>query len=424
MKPLHGRAKVFLAVLYLVTLLLLYIYFVNNSISIGFASYIDLFFFSIIMAITESLTVAFRRVSFSTSFAVLIASFLLFGTYCTLLVALIGFTFRIIKYQGNYKHIFNTVFYGTLSNYCLFIISILSSSYFYFLAGGIYPIANIFSSVFPLAVFSVVFYIVNTLLISLLFSVVYRKNAIYTFVGNLRLMVLNILAMAPFGFILAFVYRQYKISGALMLIIPILLARYTFSLYLDARNQYLETIDVLMDAMEARDKYTQGHSQRVAHISESIARELKYKEWKIENLTMAALLHDVGKIGIDDSILNKPGKLTSEEYNIIKKHPVIGYNILKKLKNIDSIMPIVKYHHERYDGKGYPEGKSYTELSLDVFIVQLADSVDAMSTDRPYRKALTEEQIIEELKNNIGTQFHPTVVNAYLRILEKQKKVD
>ena len=97
------------------------------------------------------------------------------------------------------------------------------------------------------------------------------------------------------------------------------------------------------------------------------------------------------KIGIDDQILNKPGKLTDEEFNTIKSHPQIGYNILKDIKNLENILPIVHYHHERYDGKGYPDGKKANELSLDVFIVQLADSIDAMATDRPYRKALSHD---------------------------------
>jgi len=177
-----------------------------------------------------------------------------------------------------------------------------------------------------------------------------------------------------------------------------------------------------MLAIEARDVYTQGHSKRVAEISASIAKELKYSERKIEQLSMASLLHDVGKIGIDDHILNNPGKLSDEEFNIIKKHPLIGYNILKDIKNLENILPIVRHHHERYDGKGYPDGKRVDELSLSVFIVQLADSIDAMATDRPYRKALSHDVIIEELKKHSGSQFHPEVVEAYFKVLEKQKK--
>jgi putative nucleotidyltransferase with HDIG domain len=174
--------------------------------------------------------------------------------------------------------------------------------------------------------------------------------------------------------------------------------------------------------MEARDKYTEGHSQRVAELVRDVANELKYNDWTIDKLHIASLLHDVGKIGIDDSILNKPGKLTDEEYNIIKSHPEIGYGILKNVKNMKDIIHIVKHHHERYDGKGYPDGTSGNEINLDVYIVQLADCVDAMSTDRPYRTALTPEQIVSELEINSGTQFHPRVVDAYINLMKKQNK--
>lgn len=224
----------------------------------------------------------------------------------------------------------------------------------------------------------------------------------------------------PFALILALLYKQYAYVGVLLFIFPIMLARYTFSLYADTKSQFTDTVDALMRAMEARDKYTEGHAQRVAELVGIIAKELKYNDWTIEKLNIASLLHDVGKIGIDDSILNKPGKLSDEEYSIIKSHPVIGYNILKDVKNLREIVEIVKHHHERYDGKGYPDGTVGDELKLDAYIVQLADSVDAMTTDRPYRKALPPEKVISEIEKNSGTQFHPKVVDAYLKALKKQ----
>jgi putative nucleotidyltransferase with HDIG domain len=225
-----------------------------------------------------------------------------------------------------------------------------------------------------------------------------NKDIFYVFIGNIRLMILNILVMGPFGIMFAYVFNEFAYGGVIIVLVPIVLTKYTFSLYIQSKSQYVETVDALMLAMEARDKYTEGHSQRVAELSTSIAKELKYNDWKIEQLNMAALLHDVGKIGIDDQILNKPGKLTVEEYDIIKTHPLIGYNILKDIKNLQDILLIVRNHHERYDGKGYPDGKRPEELSIDVFIVQLADSIDAMSTDRPYRKALDHEMVIEEVR--------------------------
>jgi HD-GYP domain-containing protein (c-di-GMP phosphodiesterase class II) len=255
-----------------------------------------------------------------------------------------------------------------------------------------------------------------------MFSLLQSKSIVYTLVINIKLSILNGIAMIPFAIILALLFKQYTYLGVVFFIFPIMLARYTFSLYINSKSQYTDTVDALMRAMEARDKYTEGHAQRVAELVKEIAKELKYNDWTIDKLNIASLLHDVGKIGIDDCILNKPGKLTDEEYDIIKSHPEIGYGILKDVKNLKDIIHIVKHHHERYDGKGYPDGMSGDELNLDVYIVQLADCVDAMTTDRPYRKALTLEQVISELENNSGTQFHPKVVDAYLNLQKKKNE--
>jgi HD-GYP domain len=230
---------------------------------------------------------------------------------------------------------------------------------------------------------------------------------------------INILAMIPFAFILVIAYNSNNYLGIALVIIPILLVRYTIQLKINSQNQYLETINALMHAMEARDKYTEGHSERVSDLSVGIAKELKLSEKHIEDLKITALLHDVGKIGIDDSILNKNGKLTDEEFQLIRKHPEIGYNILKDINGIDSVRFIVLHHHERYDGKGYPYGLKPEQLNLDVFIIGLADSIDAMLTDRPYRTARSMDYVISEVKNNRGTQFHPDVVDAYFRYLKK-----
>jgi len=422
MKKLPFKIKIYLASIYLITLLCIFYSISNNFLPITPIKQIDGIFFIILITITESLTVPFQNMSFSTSFAIQLACYILFGPYMTLLVLILGFSVRVLKVNHGYKHIFNTPIYGTLFNYCILVLSVLTSNYIYLINGGTFSINKISSNVFQIILFCFVFLIVNTVIISSLSSLMSNRNIIYIFIANIRLMILNILVMAPFGILLAFVFTLYSYGGVFLALVPIVLAKYTFSLYIQTKSQYVETVDALMLAMEARDKYTEGHSKRVAEISACIAKELRYSQLKIEQLNMAALLHDVGKIGIDDHILNKPGKLTVEEFDTIKTHPQIGYNILKDIKNLESILPIVRNHHERYDGNGYPDGKNADELSLDVFIIQLADSIDAMSTDRPYRKALHPDVVIEEVKKHSGTQFHPKVVEAYFKMLEKQKK--
>ncbi len=382
-------------------------------------TYMDLIVFSILTVITESLTLYFKNISFSTTFAITILTYVQFGPLVCTIVLLIGYTFRIMKVDNNeYVHFFNTPLYGTIFNYCVLIFPIYIGNYIYTMFGGSISDKNVVDNLVPLILFGCTYFFLNTFLISIIQGLSINKNIIYCFVSNVRLMILNILAMVPLGVLLAVVFIEYHYVGVLLLIVPILLIRYTFSLYVDSKSQYMQTVDALMHAIEARDKYTEGHCQRVAEIACQIAKQLKYNQWKLEQLNMAAMLHDVGKIGICDDILNKPGKLTIEEYSIIKQHPVIGYDIIKKIRNLENIAEIVKYHHERYDGKGYPEGKKGEELSMDIYIIQLADSVDAMKSDRPYRKALTEDEIIDEIEQNTGTQFHPDIAKIYLNILK------
>jgi len=422
MKKLPINFKIYILIIYLITFISFFVFFKmehNTFLSIRFDI---LLFFIFLTALTESFTVIYNKISFSTSFAITVASFILFGTSNAIIILVLGFAFRLPKYNNKYRHIFNTPFYGTIFNLCSLAIPIIYGNYFYKIAGGTTYNGKLDDNLLQIIVFGGVFYLINTFIISIVFSITTKKGIIYSFISNFKLVLLNTFVMTPFGVLLAYLFNSYSYGGVIIVIIPILLARYTFSLYIQTKSQYVETIDALMLAMEARDKYTEGHSKRVAELSASIAKELKYNDWKIEQLNMAALLHDVGKIGIDDHILNKPGKLTVEEFDTIKTHPQIGYNILKDIKNLESILPIVHYHHERYDGKGYPDGKKPEELSLDVFIVQLADSIDAMSTDRPYRKALQPNVVVEEVKKYSGTQFHPKVVEAYFKMLEKQKK--
>lgn len=422
MKELNLKLRVFLFTLYIFTATSAFFLYHNNLFVIPYLNYVEVLFFAVLLAIAESFRIVYKGMAISTSLAILIASFILFGPFGGSIIIVLGFSLRFKKVEGKHQNIFNDPLYKTLFNYCIQIIPMLYGGVIYKKFGGNFNIDSLWDNFYIVAIFSIVYLLLNTLFISILFSLLNNKNPLYFFFSNVRLSLLNSIVMTPFGVMLAFVFKSYGYLGVLVVVFLIVLVRYTFYLYLELKSQYVETVDTLMHAMEARDKYTEGHSKRVAEISTLIAKELRYNDMKVERLHMASLLHDVGKIGIDDSILNKPGKLTQEEYEIIKSHPEIGYNILKDIKNLQDILPIIRSHHERYDGKGYPDEKQPEELNLDVFIVQLADTIDAMTTDRPYRKALTDEEVINEITKYSGTQFHPKVVQAYLNILEKQKK--
>lgn len=184
-----------------------------------------------------------------------------------------------------------------------------------------------------------------------------------------------------------------------------------------------ETIEAISSTIDAKDEYTKGHSMRVAEYSMIIARELGMNEDEVAGIRYIALLHDIGKIGIPDAILNKHGKLTDEEYGKMKEHTVTGEAILSGVGSIPGLMVGAKYHHERYDGKGYPNGIKGEEIPLVARIIAIADSFDAMTTDRVYRKRLAPEVVMSELEKGKGTQFDPDVVQVFIHYLETHREL-
>jgi PAS domain S-box-containing protein len=190
------------------------------------------------------------------------------------------------------------------------------------------------------------------------------------------------------------------------------------NLYKDIRTSYFDTVRALVNALEAKDKYSKGHSERVTLLAMMIAEEMDLAEDKKQALQHAGVLHDIGKIGISLNILNKDGKLTGEEYEMVKDHPLIGERILDPITFLKDVKVIVGEHHERYDGKGYPHQKKGSELSLEARILAVADTFDALTSDRPYRKALPFEDAVAEIKRCSATQFDPDVVDVFLKTIE------
>lgn len=195
------------------------------------------------------------------------------------------------------------------------------------------------------------------------------------------------------------------------------------SLYQGLKNNYLRTIETLAAAIEAKDEYTEGHSNRVAKYSVEIAKYMGMPKKFCEEIEFAGILHDVGKIGIKDGVLTKPGRLTEREYEMIRMHPVIGSRILEGVGFSDTIMNVIKFHHKRYDLKGYPLEIYIEELPLEAAIVGVADAFDAMTTSRAYRSAITPEEAIEELIRNKESQFNPYIVDIMTDIYRRNKKV-
>ncbi len=183
---------------------------------------------------------------------------------------------------------------------------------------------------------------------------------------------------------------------------------------------YLESIETLRYTVEAKDPYTKGHSDRVAEFSVLIGKKLGLSEEDLKTLRIGGLFHDIGKIGIPDSILLKDERLTPEEYSEIKHHPSIGTHILSNATIFSNIIPIVKHHHERYDGRGYPENLKGEDIPFLARIATVADAFDAMSSKRTYRNSLDIDTIIDEIQKNSGTQFDPKIAEVFLDILKNE----
>ena len=193
--------------------------------------------------------------------------------------------------------------------------------------------------------------------------------------------------------------------------------------YEESREAYLDIIRSLVNAIEAREPYTRGHSEQTTKYAVAIAQKLNLPAEAVETIRYAASLHDIGKIGIKETILKKAKKLTADEYSHIKNHPFMGAQILKPIKSLQEVIPIVYHHHERYDGQGYLDGLQKDEIPIGARILCVADSFEAMTSDRPYHKGMQKHEAMTVLRGATGTQFDPQVVDAFLDVLQEETSI-
>ncbi len=184
---------------------------------------------------------------------------------------------------------------------------------------------------------------------------------------------------------------------------------------------FVQVVACLADAIDAKDTYTNGHSGRVARYSREIARKYGYDENNLDEIYIMGLLHDVGKIGVPDEVINKPGRLTDEEFQCIKKHPSIGGKILGNIREMPQLAAGAKWHHERYDGRGYPEGLAGDDIPEEARIIAVADAYDAMTSNRSYRGALPQEVVRAEIEKGKGSQFDPKFADIMLSMIDEDK---
>ena len=377
-----------------------------------------------IMCICRSLPLpSKKREGFDISIITIFAAFLIKGPGATMLMIVISAFFTFARWDGKkVNHIFNTPLSKTLFNNVNLIVSV----YFGWLAFEcVYPSykydLRVPDVIVPSVLFLLVFLLVNCLFMALLFKIIdgmpFIRNLIYGYMS----LIPNMMVLAPLGYFMAMLIGM-KDGGpyvALLLFLPMVFARYAFKLYLKSQEQYLKTISTLTAAIEAKDKYTEGHSKRVEEYSVMIAQEMKMQSNRIDNIKVAAVLHDIGKIGIDDEILRKPSKLNEEEWSRIMQHPSIGIRILEEIEMPQAVKDMIQYHHVRFDLKGYPMSDIYKEIPMEVHIISLADAYDAMTSNRPYRPAMAEEVALQNILDGKGTQFHPAVVDAFFKMKKR-----
>lgn len=411
---LNIKTKMYLSFLSILAVII-YIFLLNTY---KITDYQILIFWSILSVIVESLLILLpnNSVGVSVGYAITISTVIVGGPLLSSTTYFIGILCRIprVKDRG-YVHIFNTPLYKIVYNLsqCIIVPSVIS--YVYLATGGTFGQF----SLIPTLCIVLLGVAINTFILSGFLTFFNDQNFFKIWLSNIKGTFPSSIAVGTMGIIVALAFIGYGYGAVILFFGPLLLARYSFKLYIEMRNLYLSTIQALNKSLEAKDPYTSGHAARVEKFAVELAEAYNLPFESIQNIKTAAILHDIGKIGINDSILNKASRLTMEEYQEIMRHPSIGAEIISKVDFLKHITGIIKHHHERYDGKGYPDGLLGEQIPIEACVLVIADSYDAMTTDRPYRKALTKEEAIEEIRRNAGTQFHPALAEKFIALISQ-----
>lgn len=394
-------------------------------------SVFGMLFFIILATVAESQSIWMRdHETISISSAVVIAAMMVYGPATAVWASAISVCGSISRKNSKTSyHILNIPFQYTLFNICNYTIAAAVISVLYDKLHGqqIHDAGSMTSALQQISanapqllagVFAGV--LCNAILFGIFQWINHGVGSLRQVVHYLALPTVNLFFICLLGAFLTAVYVEYGWFMVALLFLPFMLARYVFITYKELQQNYLQTVKSLAAAVETKDEYTSGHSQRVEKYSSRIAREMKLSPHRSETLRYAALLHDIGKIGIPETVLNKPGRLTDEEMALVRQHPEKGAHIVQDIEFLSDEVEIIRSHHEWYAGGGYPTGKPARDMSLEAMILCVADAFDAMTSDRSYRKAMSREEALQELRRGAGTQFCPDVVNAMERTLKKQ----
>jgi hypothetical protein len=274
----------------------------------------------------------------------------------------------------------------------------------------------------PILAADVVHCAVNGGLVAVIVGLHNRVSPIVVFQGTMARSVLPYLAYGLLGMCLAVLWGPADVgpASALLLLLPLFVARWAYSQYADEQRAYDQTVRTLMAAVETKDVYTRGHSERVSAASVMVARVIGMREDRVASLRYAGMLHDIGKLRVPTRLLQKSGGLTEAEYAAIQAHPQQGHEIIREIEFLGEAQAGIMHHHERLDGLGYPMGLKGGDIPEFARVIAVADAFDSMTTTRSYRGARSIEEAVVELRRCAGTQFDPPMVEALVRALDEQ----
>lgn len=401
------KQNIYIAIITAIAFYLLYNFYVlDNEITFS-----RILMWSILVIITETFQIISPSAEGSTSVspAIYIYVALMSNPLNAIICAMVGVLLRFPEMDGVRKHIFNVKRSTTFFNLANMMITFGVCAYF------IYS----FNSYDNLVITGVVVIfglliaeLINLILVTILIKITQKVKTI-DIAKSMAVTFPSTVAIGSLGIFLAII-DDVHYGIVFIFILPLLLARYSFKLYFESQRMALDTIHALNEALHAKDAYTGGHTGRVEKYAIELAKAYGLSRQDIEIIKTAALLHDIGKIGIPDEILNKPGRLTRDEFEMIQEHSSIGAKILGNVNSLKKVSNIIVQHHERYDGTGYPGRLKGDQISIEASILMISDSYDAMTTDRPYRKALSKEKAISELEKYSGVQFHPLLTRTFI----------
>jgi len=363
--------------------------------------------------LSEKLMVSFSGYYLTVSCALHVAAYILFDIPTAVLSGVLALLIvDLPSKRGLYKLTFNTAQYA---------ISIsLGGLVFYALKGSESTAFSIREDFLAFFVSYLVYTILNTVLVWVIVALTNGQRLSTVIQKNVRVETIHAPTVFPIAPLIVYLYQEEPLS-LIFLALPLVMAHLSFRNYAQLHTQTIATMEVLADIIDRRDPYTAKHSHRVAKLAEATAWAMELSAKEIEEIALAGRVHDIGKVAISDYILLKNGSLSPEEYEAVKTHPRIGFEILSNLYLYKKCAHYVLYHHERFDGTGYPVGLKGEAIPLGARILAVADAYDAMTTDRPYRQGLTKQQALEELRRHSGTQFDPVVVNAFLAAQEQAR---